>query len=105
MDVHKEFNLKCDKCDKVFNRRMYLIRHLKFHLNPKIKPYQCTICGYTNDVKGNVSGHVNKVHKKQWTQEDIRVDKEAKARMTAILAEQADKIQGYERLRYKKNKK
>ena len=95
MQIHNEFNLKCNQCDKVFNRRIPLIKHLKFHLNPRMKPYKCVSCGYTNDRKENVIGHVTKVHKKEWVQEDILVDREEEARMLQILYEQADKIQGY----------
>lgn len=95
MTIHNEFNLKCLHCDKVFNRRLPLIKHLKFHLNPRIKPYKCTSCGYVNDRKENVIGHVIKVHKKQWTQDDVYVDREAETRMLDLVKEQADKIQGY----------
>ena len=92
MDQHKDFNLKCLHCDKVFNQRIHLMRHLQFHINPRIKPYKCTICGYDNDRKGNVCWHVNKVHKKQWTQKDIHVDKELETRMMDIVKKEADVI-------------
>jgi len=95
LTLHREKTLKCNQCDKVFNRRMQLIKHLIFHLNPRPKPYRCIKCGYGNDRKGNVSDHIKKVHKKEWTNEDIFVDKEEEAWMRRTVQEQADKIQGY----------
>jgi len=109
---HRERTLKCNQCDKSFNRRMSLIMHLKFHLNPKVKPYKCKKCGYGNDRKGNIHDHINKVHKIKWSNDDILVDKEEEAWMLRTLKEQADKIQGYvngqrinqNKERYKKKK-
>ena len=94
--THNEFNLKCLHCDKVFNRRGQLLKHLMFHITPRINPYKCTTCGFANYRKTNVVGHVEKVHhKKKWTQGDIHVDKELETRMLDIVKEEADIIQGY----------
>jgi len=93
--VHAQAILKCPHCEKTFNRRIPLLKHLKFHLNPRIMPYKCVMCKYCNDRKNNVSDHIKKVHKKEWTQEDIFVDREAEARMNEILWAQADEVQGY----------
>ena len=38
--------------------------------------------------------HVKKVHKKDWSNEDIRVDHEELALMKKIVTDQADQIQG-----------
>ena len=95
LTLHREKTYKCDQCDKSFNRRNQLVQHLRFHLNPRVKPYRCVQCGYGNDRKWNVRDHIQKVHKKQWTCEDISVDKKLEAWMLRVLRDQADKIQGY----------
>ena len=41
------------------------------------------------------SDHVKKVHKKVWSNDDIRVDRAELALMKKIVTEQCDRIQGY----------
>ena len=93
LELHKDFNLQCLHCPKLFNRRVQLLNHLFMH--SKLKPYHCATCNYANDRKGNVADHVKKVHKKEWTNEDIMVDKEELALMRKICHREADIIQGY----------
>jgi len=83
----------------VFNQREHLRDHLKFHLNPRIKPYSCSACGYCNDRKDNVQQHVVKVHhKKCWVETDIKTDHEGLEKMSRIISDWADKIMGYNEL-------
>ena len=42
-----------------------------------------------------MADHVKKVHKKEWTNADIAVDKEELALMRKICCREADIIQGY----------
>ena len=85
--------MKCLHCPKVFNRRVQLLNHLFMH--SKLKPYHCATCNYANDRKGNVADHVKKVHKKEWTNNDIVIDKAELALMRKICCREADIIQGY----------
>jgi len=104
LTMHREAWMKCLHCEKTFNRRVQLVRHLIFHITPKIKPFYCKICNYSNDRKGNVADHVKKVHKKEWSNEDIRTDKEELALMRKIAVEQADIVMGYKEVMGNKGK-
>ena len=48
--------------------------------------------------------HVKKVHKKEWSNEDIRTDKEELALMRKIAVEQADIVMGYKEVMGNKGK-
>mmetsp|Transcript_5169 Transcript_5169/g.12542 ORF Transcript_5169/g.12542 Transcript_5169/m.12542 type:complete len:287 (+) Transcript_5169:379-1239(+) len=52
----------CEICNRSFNFRFNLVRHLKMHSG--IRPYVCTVCGYAFNLKGNLHIHF-RTHTKQ----------------------------------------
>lgn len=54
---------QCQFCGKVCHTLHALYKHKKIH--SKTKPWQCSLCDYRAVVRGNVSLHMRKVHKKE----------------------------------------
>ena len=54
---------QCQFCGKVCQTLHALYKHKKIH--SKTKPWQCSLCDYRAVVRGNVSLHMRKVHKKE----------------------------------------
>lgn len=52
---------KCLKCDKCFNRKGNLQRHLRVH-QPKVQNYVCTICSTSFANMGNMKAHLENIH-------------------------------------------
>ena len=53
--------LPCSLCDKIFNRRCNLERHMKVHAG--VKEFSCELCGKLFSSKKTVKKHTEKQHK------------------------------------------
>lgn len=52
---------ECDKCDKIFNRKGNLRRHLRVHQS-KVENFVCNICSKSFANKGNLKLHFDNFH-------------------------------------------
>ena len=53
---------KCGKCEYFARTKYHLALHRKDHLNPGLKKYGCTACGYRGTVKVDVVRHIKRWH-------------------------------------------
>lgn len=56
----KPYDLKCDKCEKTFNRTSSLKNHMVVHMD--VLPFQCKECGKGFGQSGNFRLHMSKHH-------------------------------------------
>eukprot|EP00471_Norrisiella_sphaerica_P006564 CAMPEP_0184491488 /NCGR_PEP_ID=MMETSP0113_2-20130426/20534_1 /TAXON_ID=91329 /ORGANISM="Norrisiella sphaerica, Strain BC52" /LENGTH=327 /DNA_ID=CAMNT_0026875873 /DNA_START=84 /DNA_END=1067 /DNA_ORIENTATION=- len=59
--VHARGAYVCKICNRTFNFRFNLVRHVKMHSG--IRPYVCKVCNYAFNLKGNLQIHF-RVHTK-----------------------------------------
>ncbi|KAJ8976463.1 hypothetical protein NQ317_012413 [Molorchus minor] len=53
----------CSQCDKVYNARRNLVRHIKLECGKDPK-YSCTYCDYKNHRRNEITKHLKKKHGK-----------------------------------------
>lgn len=63
MNVVSEESFPCTKCDKIYNARRNLVRHMNSECGKEPK-YGCTFCEYRNYRRNEIINHVKKKHKK-----------------------------------------
>ena len=74
---------KCNRCDKIFVKRLMAMRHLRFH--SRMKPWHCSTCNYISESRQNVRLHVKKVHKKECTKADVVADRDVLAAQSKLI--------------------
>ncbi|XP_025114887.1 zinc finger protein 70-like [Pomacea canaliculata] len=50
---------KCDQCDKAFNQRIHLKKHMSKHTG--VKPFKCGVCTYSTVERSHLRAH-NRIH-------------------------------------------
>lgn len=63
MNVLSEESYACTKCDKIYNARRNLVRHINSECGKEPK-YSCMYCEYRNYRRNEIINHIKKKHKK-----------------------------------------
>lgn len=63
VNVLNDESFACTKCDKIYNARRNLVRHINYECGKEPK-YRCMFCDYRNYRRNEIINHVKKKHKK-----------------------------------------
>lgn len=63
LNVTSDESFACTKCDKIYNARRNLVRHINSECGKEPK-YTCVFCNYRNYRRNEIINHIKKKHKK-----------------------------------------